>query len=352
MPHPKITDRLGFGYESLLAADPAGVPMFVPLIQATSQIGNDGELYLLEEQVPPVLAGQWYGDPEFTSMKWEPQIAFHKPCTDIVLHGHAYPEAPGANRGQVGIRVGSVQKLAHVFGDRWIITTMGSVGMTEAAAFERIPLIYERCFGGWDRRHEDPDSHSCELRNPIGIGYYDSSLPAQDGLPVPNVEDPNRHYRGYGDAPPPAGFGFLGANWHPRVAFAGTYDESWDETRKPLLPADFDIRFFNAAAPALIAPGHLLGNEEVVVVGATPEGRLGFRLPGVAPPLCMVEVRARNRVPVQTVLDTVVVDADRRLVSLIWRGHLALQGGVHDLVSVEIGFDGRFGETRELEGAL
>jgi hypothetical protein len=337
--HPEITENLGFGYESLLVTDPSGVPMFVPLIQVTCLIGRDGELYPLEEQVPPRLAGQWYGDPEFASIEWEPQIAFYKPNTDIVLHGHAYPEAPYGSRGQVGIRVGAVKSLAHVFGDRWLVTSMGEVAMTEAVPFERIPLIYERCFGGWDRRHQDPDAHRCEPRNPVGVGFYDVNLPPEDGLRVPNIEDPNHHYQGYGDLPPPTGFGFVGANWQPRVAFAGTYDDSWDKTRKPFLPDDFDVRFFNAAAPALIVPGHLQGDEEVVVVGATPEGRLAFRLPSIAPPVCMVALRARNRIPVQTVLDTVVVDADRCCVSLLWRGHLALRGGVHDLVSIEIHSD-------------
>src|SRR5579864_9851165 len=116
MPHPDINNPAGFGYESLFVADAAGQLVFVPLLQATYVLGSNGELEPLEEQPAPLLAGQWYGDPEFTSMKWEPQIAFHKPATDIVLHGHAYPESPGATRGQVGIRVGSAQKLAHVFG--------------------------------------------------------------------------------------------------------------------------------------------------------------------------------------------------------------------------------------------
>jgi hypothetical protein len=337
MSHPEIIDRLGFGYESLLVADPSGVLMFVPLVQATCAIDSSGELLPLKTQPPPRLAGQCYGDPELTSMEWEPQIAFHKLSTDIVLHGYAYPDAPGGNYGQVGIRVGAAQRLAHVFGDRWITTSMGEAAISEAAPFERIPLIYERCFGGWDRRHEDPGAHRCEQRNPVGVGFYDAALPPQDGLPVPNIEDPNRHYQGYGDLPPPAGFGFVGASWRPRADFAGTYDDNWDKTRKPLLPDDFDIRFFNAAAPALIAPGHLRGDEEVVVVGATPVGRLAFRLPNLAPPVCVVALRASKRVPVHTVLDTVVVDAERRCVSLLWRGHLALRGGAHDLVSVEVG---------------
>jgi hypothetical protein len=341
MPHAEIDNPAGFGYEPLFVTDTDGRLVFVPLLQAAYLVDEECRLRPLDEQPPPQLAGEWYGDPEFTSVKWEPQIAFQKLATDIVLHGHAYPVSPGASHGQVGIRVGTTQRLAHVFGDRCIVNAMGEVRMTEPLPFERIPLTYERCYGGWDRRQADPSRHSCEPRNPVGVGYYDSEVPPEDGLPVPNIEDPERYYEGYGDRPPPAGFGFISANWQPRAAFAGTYDEHWDKARKPLLPTDFDIRFFNAATPALITSGYLRGDEDVVVVGASPDARIAFRLPGIVPPICQVELRMRKRVPVQTVLDTVVVDADERKVSLIWRGYLRLPGGAHDVMSVEIPANGQ-----------
>jgi hypothetical protein len=41
---------------------------------------------------------------------------------------------------------------------------------------------------------------------------------------------------------------------------------------------------------------------------------------------------------VSTVLDTLVVDADQRRATLMWRGHLRLRG-VHDLVAVELRAD-------------
>lgn len=336
MPHPEIKNSLGYGYDSLLVSDVAGMPTFVPLVQATFAIDGDGTLSPTPKQLPPLLAGQWYGDPEHTSLELEPQIAFHKLATDIVLHGHAYPEAPGAARGQVGIRVGTVQKLAYVFGDRYFIRTFTGLQISTPTPFERIPIVYERCFGGWDRRHEDANLHRCEPRNPVGVGFHDASLPAQEGLRLPNFEDPEHPYRGYGDTPPPAGFGFIAPHWQPRVTFAGTYDAAWDRTRKPLLPLDFDARFFNSATPGLSARGHLRGDEEIIVIGATPDGRLACRLPGVPPPLCVVDLRRGRRVAVSTSLDTMIVNTDERTVVLLWRGHLPLPGGMHDVVSVDV----------------
>ena len=208
--------------------------------------------------------------------------------------------------------------------------------MSEPEPFERIPLIYERAFGGWDRRDEDPERHTYEARNPVGTGFRKGSAGSDDEFAVPNVEDPENLFRSHGDTPAPAGFGFVAVNWQPRLAYAGTYDQAWDESRKPLLPEDFDRRFFNAASPGLIAPGYLAGDEPVALLGVTPEGRLGFHLPRVAPPVCAVHTRGRKATELHTNLDTVIVDADRRVLTLQWRASLPLRDGAHEVVAVDV----------------
>jgi hypothetical protein len=89
----------------------------------------------------------------------------------------------------------------------------------------------------------------------------------------------------------PAGFGFIAGDWQPRLALAGTYDEAWTKKRAPLLPKDFDRRFFNAATPGLVTADYLAGNEKVLVLGATAEGRWEFRLPGIEAPRCLVATK-------------------------------------------------------------
>jgi hypothetical protein len=333
MSHLYVDNESGLAFDSLFLSNESGVPVFVPLLQATCAILADGRVGLRSKQPAVNVAGEWYGDPATSSLKLEPQIAFMKPATDVVLLGHAYPSKPGGSEGQVGIRVGPVQKVARVWGDRMLVGRVGP-RITPAAAFEKIPLVYERSFGGWDRRHAEVDRHRCEARNPVGVGFRDPRLGADDEVPLPNFEDPNRPFSGYGDAPPPAGFGFIQASWQPRVSYAGTYDEAWEKTRKPLLPADFDRRFFNSAPPGLIAPGYLEGNEQVVVIGATPEGRFAFNLPDIAPSSCLVEMRGGQKVTLQTVLDTVIVDMDARALVMIWRAYVTLRNGPHDVVAV------------------
>jgi hypothetical protein len=336
MPHVEVRNHTPFAYESLVLTDEEGIPQFVPLVQATFSIADTGDVSLIEEQPVPNIGGEWYGDPATASLKVEPQIAFTKSSTDVVLLGHAYAATPGATETQVGIRIGPLRKVARVVGDRFLVSRSGVTTVSRPRPFEKIPLVYERAFGGWDRRDPNPANHRCEPRNPVGVGFRANALDSNDELALPNIEYPDQPFRAYGDTPPPAGFGFLAPNWHPRLTFAGTYDAAWEQQRKPLLPRDFDRRFFNAASVGLIAPGYLQGNESVTVIGTSTQGRIDFTLPSVASPECIVEVRGRRRVSLPTRLDTVIVDTDKYLLTLMWRAHLATRNGPHDVLSVEV----------------
>ncbi len=337
MPHADLINTTGLVLEPLILADEEMVPLAVPLIQGTWHIGEGGALTWLAKQPPLRPGGQWHGDPATTSLRLEPQIAFIKPVgTDIVLLGHAHAPQRGATESQVGVRVGPLRKVARVLGDRRLVRGLAGISATAPAPFERIPIVYERAFGGWDRRHEDPLRHRCEARNPVGVGFLDPSLALDTEASLPNFEDPDQSFKAYGDTPPPAGFGFVSPDWEPRRRFAGTYDEAWSKTRKPLLARDFDRRFFQSASPGLTSAGHLRGDEEVVVIGAAPEPRVAFRLPASGALQCWVEPRRRDRVALQPLLDTVIIDMDLRLLTLQWRCHLPLPGGPHDLRSVEL----------------
>ncbi|HEY5809803.1 MAG TPA: DUF2169 domain-containing protein, partial [Povalibacter sp.] len=257
-------------------------------------------------------------------------------ATDVVMLGHACATAPNTTQMRVGIRIGPMTKLVRVVGDRFLARRSGATSVSDPRPFERIPLVYERAFGGWDRRGDDAAQHRCEPRNPVGMGFRTPAISSDDQVALPNIEYEDQLLRAYGDTPAPAGFGFMAPNWAPRSAYGGTYDAAWDSQRKPLLPADFDRRFFNAASPGLIAPGYLRGDESVVVIGASPHGRVGFDLPAIAPPECVVELRGRRRIPLQTMLDTVIVDMDQLHLSLLWRVHVPVRNGPHDVLSVEV----------------
>jgi hypothetical protein len=333
--HPAVDNTSPFAFEPLFVADEEGRPLLVPLVKGTWDLGEAG-ITLAAEQPSPVLAGLPWGEPEISSYRYEPECGWPKPATDVVLVGSAVAPRPGTTELLVALQVGPLKKGVRVVGDRAFFKSVGSVGMTRAVPFERIPLQWERAFGGWDRSHPDPAKHSFEPRNPVGVGFRGSGTRFEEGLRCPNLEDPARPFKGWGDRPPPAGFGFLSPSWEPRPKQAGTYDKKWEDERAPLLPKDFDRRFLCAASPGLVAAGHLRGDEPVVVAGVTPTGGYTFRLPGVEAPTVRVERGGLEDALVATRLDTVIVDTDARKLVLLWRGELVLRREPTEVRTMEV----------------
>jgi hypothetical protein len=335
MGSPVIENATPFAFEPLFLSDEEARPLLVPLLKATYSIGEAG-LAVAEEQVPVELAGQFHGEPGASSYRIEPECAFVKPATDVVLIGQAHPAEGGATEMLVAFQVGPVRKGVRVLGDRVFFQHLGGVGISKPAPLQPTPLVWERAFGGWDRRHADPARHACEPRNPVGVGFRCEGSPLEDGAPLPNLEDPAEPILAWGQRVTPAGFGFVSPHWQPRAAWAGTYDAAWESNRAPLLPRDFDRRFMNGSPPGLTAQGYLKGDEPVAVTGASPDGRLAFRLPGLPPP----EVRASFAVgPDRAIpmwLDTVVVDTDASQVLLLWRGSTPLREGPRDVRSISV----------------
>ncbi len=342
MAHPKIYNRTLFAFDPLFVMDEEGRMVFVPLVKGSFHLSETVRLEPARDQAAVNLSGEYWGNPETSSYKYEPEIAFVKPATDIVLLGHAHAPKPGTTELQVGISVGPVRKIVRVVGDRYLVKRSGVISVSEPQPFDKIPLVYERAFGGWDRRDPDPNKFRFEPRNPVGTGYRDASLDTDDELKLPNIEDPQAPYKGYGDTPPPAGFGFISPHWQPRACLAGTYDKVWNEQQKPMLPTDFDRRFFNAASPGLVAPGYLNGDEAVVIVNASPEGRVAFNLPGVPAPQCKVDLRGGQSEVLQTRLDTVIISMDERLVILLWRAHMIVRNGPRDVLAIKVGNEADF----------
>jgi hypothetical protein len=334
--HPDIVNKTPFAFEPLFIADEDLRPVVVTLVKATFSFDANGTVAPADEQVTVNFAGEPWTEAPLSSYKYEPETALCKLATDVVLIGQAQPQGGGATQVDVGIKVGPVQKLARVFGDRFWILTKHGVVTSRTGAVEQVPLTWERAFGGLDERRSTPERTLLEPRNPVGTGFGKPLAKDGDSLKLPNIEDPNQLIGNYGDSVVPCGFGFTSPNWQPRATFAGIYNEEWDRSRKPLLPKDFDRRFFNAAAPGLVAPGYLRGDEDVVVLNASSVPRLAFRLPGVPPPQCRVVQRNRPDTTLLTNLDTVIVNTNEQRLLLLWRAYALVGSGPHDVTAIEV----------------
>jgi hypothetical protein len=301
-----------------VAPDTEGIDSVFAVLKGTFAL--DRGLAPAEEQLPPVMAAVYHEDPVTSSIRVASDASLVKPATDVLLVGSAW--APGelpTTWTDVSLVVGPVAKTVRVFGDRvWDAGAAGAVP-SPPTPFVRMPLAWERAFGGTDVTEKGP---TAEPRNPVGLGFRAAGgQKPLDGMPLPNLEDPSAPISSWRDRPPPACFAPVAPHWQPRLAYAGTYDEQWQQARAPYLPTDFDARFFQCAPPGLVCPGYLQGGEPVDIRGASPGGVLSFRLPAIRVQVTFVvdgrsEIRSAN-------LDTVLIEPDAGRVSLVWRAVLA-----------------------------
>ena len=352
----QLDNQTDFAAQIVPLTDKDVRPVAVVVVKATYEMQASGPLSLADEQAPIQMSDEFLGEPGESSVRYESDLAFFKPSTEFVLVGIAYaPEDKPIDSLLVSLRVGPVSKTLRVIGDRrWERRLTGRVKPSHPGPFHSMPLTYERAFGGKDRTHPKESKRGWEPRNPVGTGFRTNRRALIDH-PLPNLEEPVSPIRRWKDRPPPASFAFIGRHWTPRGAFAGTYDAKWEAERAPLLPADFDDRYFQAAHPDLTASPHLEGNERVEIINATPpalspNARLDFDLPGVH-----VEASAFFRDEEQTancLLDTVVLCPDEQTLHLVWRTHFHCPRSFNLLEGVEIRSDrGREATSTGREGA-
>jgi hypothetical protein len=227
-----------------------------------------------------------------------------------------------------------------------------SASRPEAAP--NVPLKWEHAFGGSTRvRNEEGEDllNEAWFANPVGCGwrhpkwigalgkarqkvpktlmapqftYPDDKIDELDRTKTPEEADTAQKMAAFIREKArhrPAGFGFVGKSWAPRLALAGTYDEAWRKNRWPYLPKDFDFGYWNGAPEdqqiEFPEPGfaleltHLLnpeksGRDTVFVQLPAHRAFVLARLGGMLLPF-----------PMQ--IDTVVIDTEEMRVDLVWR---------------------------------
>ncbi|WP_224360788.1 DUF2169 family type VI secretion system accessory protein [Hyalangium versicolor] len=325
----ELVNRTPFAAERTVVPDREGRDVLLTVVKCTYALGKGGRLEPAPKQLPVQAVDDFYGEPGESSVRWESDLAVYKPATDVVVLGHAYPPRRPEPQVQVALRVGKIFRVLTVFGDRrW----RKGLGLSSPEPFAKMPLTYERAFGGTDRSAPDPRHHEMDPRNPVGRGFraQRTGLPAGEGF-LPNIEDPEHLIRSPKDRPPPAGLGFIARSWQPRAALAGTYGEAWRKNRAPLPPEDFDNRHHNAAPAPLIASPFFEGNELVELAHLSPRGTLRFHLPGTRPRVFVGIARERHEVPMR--FDTLVLLPDEEQAVMLWRGHRRLTP--QDMLQVE-----------------
>jgi hypothetical protein len=211
-----------------------------------------------------------------------------------------------------------VRKVVTVFGPRvYVKGWRGGVSPSEPAPLvDPVPLRFDLAYGG-----TDPVTGATEPYNPIGMGF--ASDPAHlIGRPAPLLEPAAAQDGGAAPNPAHGAFAPIPAHWEPRRSLIGTLDAAWVKGRAPVRPRDFDLRHHAWSIPGLYCPTPLVGDEQVEVGGVLPEGLWRFRLPKYA--VRFESVADGLRAAHATHLDTLLIDADTRVVELCWRASIVL----------------------------
>lgn len=300
----------------------------------------------------------------------EADIYPFKPLTDVVVQGHAYPASAGQTSFVARIDVGRTSKSLRIVGDRKAtLSRTGAIVLASPAPIEKVPLSYDRAYGGIDRVAEEkygnpmmalekarrpefqPEYHSPFIypRNAAGRGYLvEKTAQAVEALQLPNIEDPDDplekrdlevgDVRDWPRMPLPWGTNWLHPAYFPRVAYLGAarqfkaFPGPWPEVRRGFAPEGWprlgdidevmDYRFYNAGSLGLQLPaiGEEPGLHEFRLAGFMRGGRaLAFRLPAVAPRI-WVDGRNGTLKATRPALHHVVIRPDDGQVHVLWRG--------------------------------
>ena len=267
------------------------------------------------------------------------------------------------------VKVGPFTKTLAVLGDRRCARSPdGQIRFSSPAPFERIPLGYDRAYGGWDeaaeRRHGHPWARlapylqpNTELsayspyvypRNRHGRGYLiEATRESLDELLLPNLEDPKDRLtperlvvgdpRRWHEMPLPACTTWVPPSYFGRGAFLGMIP-FWQplpaglpEFERALLPrevSDIDLaaghplifRYTNGGSMGLQVP-YLAPGDTITLQNLAPTApTLAIVLPDDAPKI-FVDGRNGKLDATVPVIHHVEIEPDAQRVSIVWRGH-------------------------------
>lgn len=297
--------------------DKQGIHEWIVVVKGTFDIGPDGRALIADEQLEPLIAPEYNGEPGVSSLKYEADLVAAKPTTDILLNATAY--APGGQPStgfSVGMRVGPVKKVLRVKGHQFWEDGVRGVRPSSMEAVDRLPIVYERAYGGYDDEDPDPAKHAMDSRNPVGCGLV-TDPKRRVGRALPNFEFPDGAIEKTG----PAGFGALDSFWSPRRELCGTYDEQWQAGRMPLLPHDWNALSLQCSPVDQRPSSALRGGEPVELKNLTPGGELKFSLPKIHLTFnTLIDGRSTEH---RAQVSTVIIEPDHPRVIMVWKSVLS-----------------------------
>ncbi|EGQ9162691.1 DUF2169 domain-containing protein [Vibrio parahaemolyticus] len=265
---------------------------------------------------------QYLGEEGFSAMKVDQEFAYTKNNTDVLVYGKArsYAKKPVTYQECRVLIDGHIDKTLAVHGERVWVEHGGSVTLSKPVPFIEKDIDYTCAIGG-------------DLRNRIGGGVADSNKELLEQK-VPSVFYPKEEWSSTSKNLRVAGFGPVPPFFEARQTLAGTFDEEWIENRKPMLPLDFDRRFFQSAPADQQCKGFLKGGERLMMSGFCHDDTISFRIPKEK--YRAIATFKDGSYPVDMAMYTLFVDAEKKTISISYTAAFPCQSKEHLLVSTSI----------------
>ncbi len=255
----------------------------------------------------------------FGGVKSPAELVDDKPGTDVALVGTAHPpRGKPVEKAMAWVQAAELRKVVTIYGPRRYVADWSGVVPGPPGQLGETPLRFDHCYGGVD--HRDP-SHASEPWNPAGRGFAVDPK-TLIGREAPALE-PINDLRGGPAAHASHGcFAPIPETFEPRRSRAGTHDPAWARTRAPIRPRDFDVAHNSWAMPELRSSTPLAADAPFEVAGVLAEGIWRFKLPVYAMAFESTLGDETRKHP--THLDSVLIDADRRVVEQTYRTSILL----------------------------
>lgn len=244
-----------------------------------------------------------------------------KPRVDVTALGHACTKG-GLPRPEARVRLSLVQGGATVIDKALRIVGARTAADAEPVPFVRMPITYERAFGGIGT----PE-------NPIGCGEDEED-------DFPNVLHPD-------DPEKPVGYGPIASAWPIRKKRLGAASPRDVESALISLPDDFDLSFFQSAPPDQQID-ELAPDATLVLEGFHPDKeRIEIALPSaraVGAVYGLDAARPEMATPIDFRADALHIDADTWIATITFRGSVTIpdESRLPELVvATGIGLGGR-----------
>lgn len=342
----KITRRIKQPSIVFPGTDKDGYTSVVVQIKTTFRLPTkkNKSVSLAEIQKDFVESDVFWGEEALSATRYECDYVCFKPYCDVLLNGSAYTTldpAYGRPQVEVSLTIDQWKKSFLVVGDRrWQRSiALGTLKLqpSKPEPFYSCSISYDNAFGGTDRYlEESEDRVECLYQNPFGKGFF-KFTPAEliENQPVPNTEEVNCPIKSASDKYRPMSFGAIPRVHPDRAMYVGTYDKYWRDYVAPMLPADFDERFYQSAPRDQQLP-YLKGGERVTMKNLTPELHIQFELPKLELYSTLI-MKSGEELNIPLNIDTLLLEPDEQLFTITHRGRLPLAGDFHDVDEVIIG---------------